>query len=234
MLAGETWVILAAARVSTKLRDTLDDSAPMTTDGFAATMVPAEPVEIDMSVESPESRTLWQALAPLTPPAALMSETARPTPATAGGPEEGEVAGQRQDAADVERVGAAGPSRALVVRERGCGLRRGLLGRGCGARALVVAGVCSGVAVVAARDQGQTQGSAQSDRGRQPPEPPGGGGGSIHVVNLSSRECTSPRPGSPEHDRAQHGHRNLSRDGRASANTLVSEPLRQCATRART
>ena len=28
----------------------------------------------------------WQALAPLTPPAALMSETASPTPATAGGP----------------------------------------------------------------------------------------------------------------------------------------------------
>ena len=150
-----------------------------------------------MSVESPESRTLWQALAPLTPPAALMSETARPTPETAGRPEEGEVAGQRQDAADVERVGAAGPSRALVVGERGCGLRRGLVGRGSGARALVVAGVCFGVAIVAARDQGQPQGCAQSDRGRQPPEPPGGGGGSIHVVNLSSRECTSPRPGSP-------------------------------------
>ena len=86
MLAGETCVILAAVRVSTKLRDTLEDSAPMTTDGLAATMVPADAVEIDMSVESPESRMLWQALAPLTPPAALMSETARPTPATAGGP----------------------------------------------------------------------------------------------------------------------------------------------------
>ena len=51
-------MILAAVRVSTKLRDTLDDSAPMTTDGLAATMVPADAVEIDMSVESPESRTL--------------------------------------------------------------------------------------------------------------------------------------------------------------------------------
>src|SRR4051794_35788491 len=58
----------------------------MTTDGLPATMVPAEAVEIDMSVESPESRTWWQALTPFTPPAALMSETARPTPATAGGP----------------------------------------------------------------------------------------------------------------------------------------------------
>ena len=39
-----------------------------------------------MSVESPESWMSWQALASLTPPAALMSETARPTPATSGGP----------------------------------------------------------------------------------------------------------------------------------------------------
>ena len=47
---------------------------------------------------------------------------------------------------------------------------------------LVVAGAASArVGVVAARDEGEPQGSAQSDRGRQPPEPPGGGGGSIHV-----------------------------------------------------
>src|SRR5512144_2562868 len=39
-----------------------------------------------MSVESPESWMSWHALAPSTPPAALMSETARPTPATSGGP----------------------------------------------------------------------------------------------------------------------------------------------------
>src|SRR3954469_1810821 len=39
-----------------------------------------------MSVESPESWTSWQAILPLTPPAALMSETARPTPAISGGP----------------------------------------------------------------------------------------------------------------------------------------------------
>src|SRR4051812_5461802 len=58
----------------------------MTTEGWPLTIWPAEAVEIDMSVESPESRTSWHALAPLTPPAALMSETARPTPATAGGP----------------------------------------------------------------------------------------------------------------------------------------------------
>src|SRR3954454_18568912 len=58
----------------------------MTTEGLLATSVPAEAVETDMSVESPESWTSWQALAPLTPPAALMSETARPTPAISGGP----------------------------------------------------------------------------------------------------------------------------------------------------
>ena len=58
MLAGETWVIFAEVRVSTKLRDTLEDSAPMTTDGLAATIWPADAVEIDMSVESPESR-IW-------------------------------------------------------------------------------------------------------------------------------------------------------------------------------
>src|SRR3954470_24326341 len=58
----------------------------MTTEGLLATSVPAEAVETDMSVESPESWTSWQALAPLTPPAALMSDTARPTPAISGGP----------------------------------------------------------------------------------------------------------------------------------------------------
>ena len=79
-------VILLSAKVSTKLSETLDDAAPMTTDGLRATRVPAEAVETDMSVESPESRTLWHAVAPLTPPAALMSETARPTPAISGGP----------------------------------------------------------------------------------------------------------------------------------------------------
>ena len=86
MLAGETSVILLSAKVSTTLSETLEDAAPMTTDGLLATRVPAEAVETDMSVESPESRTLWQAWAPLTPPAALMSLTARPTPAISGGP----------------------------------------------------------------------------------------------------------------------------------------------------
>src|SRR3954470_860639 len=79
-------MIFAEVRVATKLRDTLEDSAPMTTDGLAATIWPADAVEIDMSVESPESRTWWQAFMPFTPPAALMSEMAKPTPATAGGP----------------------------------------------------------------------------------------------------------------------------------------------------
>ena len=86
MLAGETSTILLSAKVSTTLSETLDEAAPMTTDGLPATSVPAEAVETDMSVESPESWTSWQALAPSTPPAALMSETARPTPATSGGP----------------------------------------------------------------------------------------------------------------------------------------------------
>ena len=123
-------------------------------------MVPADAVEIDRSVESPESRTSWQAWAPLTPPAALMSETARPTPATSGRPEEGEVAGQRQDAAHLERVGAGGPGRTLVVGERGRGLRRsprsGAALEWSRRRRLL------GVAVVATGDQGQAQGSAEA------------------------------------------------------------------------
>jgi hypothetical protein len=86
VLAGETSTILLSANVSTTLSETLDEAAPITTDGLPATSVPAEDVETDMSVESPESWTSWQASAPSTPPAALMSETARPTPATSGGP----------------------------------------------------------------------------------------------------------------------------------------------------
>ncbi len=58
MFAGETWVIFASVRVSTKFSDTLEDAAPITTDGLAATMSPADAVETDMSVESPESR-IW-------------------------------------------------------------------------------------------------------------------------------------------------------------------------------
>ncbi len=86
MLAGEICTILLSVRVSTKFRDTLEDAAPTTTDGFSATMVWAAAVEIDMSVESPESSTKWHASAPPTPPASLISETARPTPAISGGP----------------------------------------------------------------------------------------------------------------------------------------------------
>ena len=47
---------------------------------------PPQAEDTDRSVESPESLMLWQAFAPLTPPAALMSETARPTPEISGGP----------------------------------------------------------------------------------------------------------------------------------------------------
>ena len=118
MLAGEISTILLSAKVSTTFSETLDDAAPMTTDGLLATSVPADAVETDMSVESPESWMSWQAVAPLTPPAALMSETARPTPEISGGTEEGEVAGERQDAADAEGVRAGLVGRALVVGER--------------------------------------------------------------------------------------------------------------------
>ena len=86
MLAGETSTILLSAKVSTTLSETLDEAAPTTMDGLPAISVPAEEVETDMSVESPESWMSWHALAPSTPPAALMSETARPTPAISGGP----------------------------------------------------------------------------------------------------------------------------------------------------
>src|SRR5690349_2035603 len=46
----------------------------------------AEAVETERSAVSPESSICWQACWPLTPPAALISETARPTPAISGGP----------------------------------------------------------------------------------------------------------------------------------------------------
>ena len=51
-------MILASVRVSTKFSETLDDAAPITTEGLAETRVPAEAVETDMSVESPES-SIW-------------------------------------------------------------------------------------------------------------------------------------------------------------------------------
>ena len=86
MLAGEISTILLSAKVSTTFSETDDEAAPMTTDGLLATRVPAEAVETAMSVESPESWMSWQASEPFTPPAALMSETARPTPAISGGP----------------------------------------------------------------------------------------------------------------------------------------------------
>ena len=86
MLAGETWVTLAAVRRSTKFSETLEDAAPMTTEASSWISLRAEAVLMDRSVVSPESSIWWHAWAPLTPPAALMSETAMPTPATSGGP----------------------------------------------------------------------------------------------------------------------------------------------------
>ena len=91
MLAGETSTILLSAKASTTFSDTDEEAAPMTTEGLAATSVWPEAELTDMSVESPESWMLWQALTPFTPPAALMSETARPTPAISGGPRKARV-----------------------------------------------------------------------------------------------------------------------------------------------
>src|SRR6478609_9164342 len=84
VLAGEISTILLSAKVSTTLRETDDDAAPMTTDGLLATRVWAEAELTDMSVESPESWMSWQAV--MSVPAALISDTARPTPEISGGP----------------------------------------------------------------------------------------------------------------------------------------------------
>ena len=139
----------------------------------------------------------WQALAPLTPPAALMSETARPTPAISGGPRKARlpVSGRMPPTLKESALVAPAAHLSLVnaarrppTRSSRTGLRRSSSRRRSRP---------SGVAVVAAGDQGQPQGGAQATVADQPLEPPGGGGGSIHVVNLSSRECTSPRPGPP-------------------------------------
>ncbi len=76
MFAGEIWVICASVSVSTKPRETLEDAAPTTTDGWDLLNCRALPRATERSLESPESRMLWHASTPLTPPAALMSETA--------------------------------------------------------------------------------------------------------------------------------------------------------------
>ncbi len=178
MLAGEISMILLSAKVSTTFSETLDDAAPMTTDGLLSTSVPAEAVETVMSVESPESWMSWQAGAPLTPPAALMSETARPTPAISGGPRKARlpVSGRMPPTRKVSALVCS--RRALVVGERvgrGSFLRGGRRGGvfGCGV-------VVSVGGVVAAGCQGE----AEDGSARHQPYPCGGFG-SIHGVNLS-------------------------------------------------
>src|SRR5262245_54780806 len=186
--------------VSTKLSVTLEDSAPRTTDGLAATICPAEAVEIDMSVESPESRTWWQALAPFTPPAALMSETARPTPATAGGPRKARlpVSGRMPPTLNELALVAlashlSSVKGAVRVGARSVGVAVGAWGR-CGgrprgrprvARGRAMAAV-PGVPVAATGDQGHSHGGAPRVRRPRASDLPGGDAGSSHVVNLSS------------------------------------------------
>ena len=184
MLAGEISTILLSAKVSTTFSETLDDAAPMTTEGLLATSVPAVAVETDMSVESPESWMSWQALVPSTPPAALMSETARPTPAISGGPRKARLPVSGRMPPTRKRVGAGLVGGALVVGER-VGCRSRLRRR----RGLSLA---SGVALAVRVGAASGQGEAEDGCARHQPYP--GGLGSIHGVNLSVALMHSPRP----------------------------------------
>ena len=209
--------------MSTTFSETDDDAAPMTTDGLLATRVWAEAELTDMSVESPESWMSWQAV--MSVPAALISETARPTPEISGGTEEGQVAGQRQDAAHPQGVAAVLVALALVVGEgfwpgrstrtpsalsrlRG---RVGVRGR----RRAAVVGSTGG------KGQGQ-HGGAGHDLG------PGHGVGTTHGWDLSfgctDHRCHDPRVG-------QRGHRKPAMLRDCTPHPVVSEPLRQSSSR---
>ena len=106
MLAGETSTILLSAKVSTTFSETLDEAAPMTTDGLDATRAPAEAVETDMSVESPESWTSWQRHGATHATRGVDVGHGQADARDLRGTEEGQVAGQRQDAAHPEGVRA--------------------------------------------------------------------------------------------------------------------------------
>ncbi len=115
MLAGEISTILLSANVSTTFSETLDEAAPITTDGLLATSVPAVAVETDMSVESPESWMSWQAVGAVDAAGGVDVGDGQADARDLRRAEEGEVAGQRQDAAHAEAVGAGLVRRALVV-----------------------------------------------------------------------------------------------------------------------
>ena len=91
VLAGEIIMIPASVIWSTMLSETLEDAAPMTTSAPPLINSVAPWVETFMSVESPESAPTIVTSLPNTPPAALMSSTARPTPAISGGPRKASV-----------------------------------------------------------------------------------------------------------------------------------------------
>src|SRR5215207_7048417 len=85
VLAGENSTTPAPTILSMTLSETLEDAAPMMTSAFAASSLSTEPGAI-FGVPSPESALLWATALPSTPPASLMSLTARSTPANSGGP----------------------------------------------------------------------------------------------------------------------------------------------------
>ena len=85
VFAGEKWTIPAPAILSITVNETPDDAAP------TIALTPAEICEsavcCAMSVlVSPESPRMCSMFSPRTPPAALISATAKSTPANSGGP----------------------------------------------------------------------------------------------------------------------------------------------------
>ena len=85
VFAGEKWTIPAPAILSITVNETPDDAAP------TIALTPAEICEsvvccaISVLV-SPESPRMCSIFSPSTPPAALISATAKSTPANSGGP----------------------------------------------------------------------------------------------------------------------------------------------------
>ena len=85
MAAGENTMVPVGWVTGRMLCVTLEDSGPTIADGFAWIRALMFESPTDLWSPSLESVEMMQASLPLTPPAALMSDRAAPTPATAGG-----------------------------------------------------------------------------------------------------------------------------------------------------
>ena len=85
VFAGEKWTIPAPAILSITVNETPDDAAPTIALTPAAICESAVCCAISVLV-SPESPRTCSIFSPSTPPAALISATAKSTPANSGGP----------------------------------------------------------------------------------------------------------------------------------------------------